>query len=191
MATKIRLARFGKKHQPSYRIVVSASRTKRDGKVIETLGFFNPSLLDIPKKEGHESLKIDLPRLNYWLGTGAQPTEAVTQLVNNTYEYKRYYKGKTAGEESENVPEIEPVGVSESETAEPAIVPAETNSSEKSKETVLTDTSAEPNKVEELVASEDTETSDKAVISEVSEVTDTTAESEITEPSDSADTPEV
>ena len=99
MATKIRLARFCKKHQPSYRIVVSASRTKRDGKVIETLGFFNPSLLELPKKDGHDSFKIDTERLNYWLGTGAQPTDAVSQLVNNTYEYKRYYKGKTAGEE--------------------------------------------------------------------------------------------
>ncbi len=133
MATKIRLARFGKKHQPSYRIVVSASRTKRDGKVIETLGFFNPGLLNLPEKAGHVPFKIDLTRLKYWIGTGAQPTEAVSQLVNNNYEYKRYYKGKTAGEE-----EPETVVPSEAEPSEIAVA------SETVDESVMTEKPAEP-----------------------------------------------
>lgn len=69
---KIRLTRTGASRQPSYRIVVCDERVKRDGKFIEIIGFHNPFL---PKTE------IDKKRLEYWIGEGAQMTEAVKRLL--------------------------------------------------------------------------------------------------------------
>jgi len=72
---KIRLKRAGKKRQPSYRIVLMNSTTKRDGYAIEELGFYNP----ITKK-----FKINLKRLLIRLKQGAQPTETVKNLLLKT-----------------------------------------------------------------------------------------------------------
>ena len=71
---KIKLTRFGKKHQPSYRIVISEARSKRDGKYIESLGFYNP--LSKQKK-----VKINKEKYQEWLNKGAQPTDTVRRLV--------------------------------------------------------------------------------------------------------------
>lgn len=71
---KIKLTRLGKKHQPSYRIVVAEARSKRNGKYIESLGFYNP--LTKPK-----TIKIDKKKYQEWLTKGAQPTETVRRLV--------------------------------------------------------------------------------------------------------------
>ena len=76
MATKIRLRRMGAKKAPFYRVVVADSRSPRDGRCIEEIGFFNPIA-----KEGAENLKIDAERALYWLGTGAQPSETVKSLL--------------------------------------------------------------------------------------------------------------
>jgi len=73
---KIKLTRRGKKHQPSYRIVVAEARSKRDGKYIESLGFYNPSTTPA-------GYKIDKKKYQEWLDKGAQPTEAVRRLVKN------------------------------------------------------------------------------------------------------------
>ena len=70
---KIRLARFGRKKRPFYRIVVTDSRRRRDSGWIESIGYYNP--LTEPK-----TVKIDMDRLNYWLGVGAQMTERVSKL---------------------------------------------------------------------------------------------------------------
>lgn len=74
---KIRLSRTGKKHQPTYRIVVSDARQKRDGKVIETIGFYNPQT-DPP------TTKINKVRYQHWIGQGAQPTQAVRKLAKKS-----------------------------------------------------------------------------------------------------------
>lgn len=71
---KIRLSRTGKRNAPSYRIVVMDSRAKRDGRVIEKLGFYDP-------KTKPTTVKLDRKRLDYWLSQGAQMTEAVKKLV--------------------------------------------------------------------------------------------------------------
>jgi small subunit ribosomal protein S16 len=71
---KIRLARFGKKGQPIYRIVVIESGKKRDGKYLEAIGFYNPNP-DPPL------IKIDKPRYLDWLKKGAQPTTTVANLA--------------------------------------------------------------------------------------------------------------
>ena len=71
---KIRLKRMGMKKKPFYRLVVTDSRTPRDGRFIEEIGYYNP--VSQPA-----DLKIDAERAKYWLGTGAQPTETVRSLL--------------------------------------------------------------------------------------------------------------
>lgn len=72
----IRLSRGGAKKRPFYHVVVTDSRNRRDGRYIERLGFFNPVAAgqQVP-------LKLDLARINYWLGVGAQPTDRAAQLI--------------------------------------------------------------------------------------------------------------
>lgn len=72
---KIRLRRVGAKKQPHYRIVVADSRSPRDGKSLETIGHYNPRT-DPP------TVEVDAERALYWLGTGAQPSEAVRQMLD-------------------------------------------------------------------------------------------------------------
>ena len=76
MAVKIRLARFGAKKRPYYRIVVADSRTARDGRAIEQVGTYNP--LTEPA-----TLKLDLEKVDKWLADGAQPTDTVARLIDN------------------------------------------------------------------------------------------------------------
>ncbi len=71
---KIRLARGGVKKNPYYRIVVSDVRSKRDGRYIERIGFYNPMV-----KENR--FNIDAERAKYWLSVGAQPTDRVRKLM--------------------------------------------------------------------------------------------------------------
>jgi small subunit ribosomal protein S16 len=71
---KIKLARFGKKNQPHYRIVVNEARSKRDGKYIALLGHYAP--VQEPK-----ILEIDLKAYQEWIAKGAQPTETVAALA--------------------------------------------------------------------------------------------------------------
>ncbi|MDE0709387.1 MAG: 30S ribosomal protein S16 [bacterium] len=74
MAVRIRLRRMGKKKQPTYRVVVADARSPRDGRIIESIGRYDP--------RGEPSLvEIDNERARYWLGTGAQPTERVQKLL--------------------------------------------------------------------------------------------------------------
>jgi len=72
----IRLSRGGAKKRPFYTIVVTGSRNRRDGRYIERLGFFNPIASG---KE--ERLNMNRERLQYWLNTGAQPSERVISLM--------------------------------------------------------------------------------------------------------------
>ena len=77
MAVKIRLKRMGKIRTPFYRIVVADSRTKRDGRVIEEIGTYNP-------KTEPSTISVISERAQYWLGVGAQPTEAVAAILKLT-----------------------------------------------------------------------------------------------------------
>jgi small subunit ribosomal protein S16 len=72
----IRLARGGAKKKPFYHITVSDSRNARDGRFIERIGFFNPAA-----RGNEERLRVDLERVNYWSGQGAQPSERVAALL--------------------------------------------------------------------------------------------------------------
>ena len=73
---KIRLARGGAKKQPFYHIVVTDSRSRRDGRNIERVGFFNPVA-----RGQDERLRVNQERVDHWVGQGAQLTERVSQLV--------------------------------------------------------------------------------------------------------------
>jgi len=77
MAMKIRLARGGSKKRPFYRIVAADSRMPRDGRFIEKLGTYNPLL----PKDSEERVKMDMERVQYWLGEGAQPTDRVSRFL--------------------------------------------------------------------------------------------------------------
>lgn len=72
----IRLARRGAKKRPFFNIVVADSRTSRDGRFIERLGYFNPIATG-----GETRLHLDAARLSYWLGQGAQTSERVASLI--------------------------------------------------------------------------------------------------------------
>jgi small subunit ribosomal protein S16 len=74
---KIRLSRGGAKKTPFYHIVVTDSRKARDGRKIERVGFFNPVA-----RGQEERLRVDLERVDYWTGTGAQVSERVKTLVS-------------------------------------------------------------------------------------------------------------
>ncbi|HQR51776.1 MAG TPA: 30S ribosomal protein S16 [Burkholderiales bacterium] len=72
----IRLARGGAKKRPFFNVVVADSRNARDGRFVERVGFYDPKA-----PEGRESLRIDLPRFEYWTGQGAKPSDTVQRLV--------------------------------------------------------------------------------------------------------------
>lgn len=76
MAVKLRMKRMGNTHRPYYRIVSVDERKKRDGRVIEQLGTYDPMAPDEARQ-----VKADLQRCAYWLSVGAQPSETVASLL--------------------------------------------------------------------------------------------------------------
>ena len=88
MATKIKLMRLGKMRAPYYRIVVADARTKRDGRVIETIGKYHP-------KEDPSFIEVNSERAQYWLGVGAQPTDPVAAIFRVTGDWQKF-KGEPA-----------------------------------------------------------------------------------------------
>ncbi|WP_439104475.1 30S ribosomal protein S16 [Celeribacter marinus] len=77
MAMKIRLARGGSKKRPFYRIVAADARMPRDGRYIEKLGTYNPLLA----KDNEERVQMNVERVKYWLGEGAQPTDRISRML--------------------------------------------------------------------------------------------------------------
>ncbi|QGU07721.1 30S ribosomal protein S16 [Corynebacterium occultum] len=82
MAVKIKLQRLGKIRTPHYRVVIADSRTRRDGKVIENIGVYEP-------KQNPSLIQIDSERAQYWLSVGAQPTEPVLALLKVTGDWQK------------------------------------------------------------------------------------------------------
>ena len=75
----IRLARGGAKKRPFYHVVVADSRSRRDGRYIERIGFFNPIA-----RGQEERLRLDLARVEHWIGHGAQATSRVAGLIKES-----------------------------------------------------------------------------------------------------------
>ena len=76
MAVRIRMKRLGRTHRPFYRICVMDARNKRDGQAIEEIGHYDPMVADKAAR-----VKIDLERVDYWVGVGAQPSDKVAVLI--------------------------------------------------------------------------------------------------------------
>ncbi len=87
MAVKIRMKRLGSKRNPFYRIVVADSRSPRDGRIIEQIGFYNP--VSEPKE-----LKIDEELALKWLGNGAQPSDTVRNLFSKEGIMQKFHDSK-------------------------------------------------------------------------------------------------
>ena len=100
MAVKIKLKRLGKKRNPQYRIVVADARNRRDGRAIEEIGLYHP-------KEEPSLIRVSSERAQYWLGVGAQPTEAVQRLLEITGDWQTY-KGLPGTEGTLRVAEPKP-----------------------------------------------------------------------------------
>ncbi|MCI1641939.1 MAG: 30S ribosomal protein S16 [Actinomyces sp.] len=89
MAVRIRLKRMGKIHAPFYRVVVVDSRKKRDGRVIEEVGVYDPT-------RDPSVIRIDSDRAQYWLSVGAQPSDQVRNLLVLTGDIAKFHGKKDA-----------------------------------------------------------------------------------------------
>ncbi|MEM7332467.1 MAG: 30S ribosomal protein S16 [Chloroflexota bacterium] len=115
---KIRLARTGKKGQPSYRVVVADVTAKRDGRVVERIGYYNP----LPDPIQY---KIQEDRALHWLSVGAQPTDAVKRLLDKQGTYDRLSRLNAGEEMAALVSEFTGVPVAEAVEAEAVAQAAE------------------------------------------------------------------
>jgi small subunit ribosomal protein S16 len=147
VATKIKLTRVGKMREPHYRVVVADSRTKRDGRAIETIGEYHP-------KNDPSVIRIDADRAAYWLGVGAQPTEAVTAILKVTGDWQKF-KG---------LPEPPPMKMAEPKPDKRALFDAALKDSEGEPSTSATTPrkKAAPRKAEPAEAATETAPADPA-----------------------------
>ena len=152
MAVKIKLKRMGKMRNAQYRIVVADARTKRDGRAIEEIGIYQP-------KEEPSLIRLDSDRAQYWLGVGAQPTEAVTVLLKITGDWQKF-KGLPGTEGTLRVaePKVDKKAVFEAAALDAANEPAKDATTPKKKAAKV----EEPVEVVEVV--EVTELADGAVV---------------------------
>ncbi|SPT75077.1 30S ribosomal protein S16 [Arcanobacterium haemolyticum] len=100
MAVKIRLKRMGKIREAHYRVVVVDSRKKRDGRVIEEIGYYNPNTQP-------STIDINSERAQYWIGVGAQPTESVLAQLKITGDWQAA-KGLEGGSTLKTVEKVDP-----------------------------------------------------------------------------------
>jgi len=115
---RIRLRRVGAKKQPSYRVVVADSRSPRDGRFIERLGWYNP-------RTDPSSFKIQEDRALYWLSVGAQPSDAVARLLKKMGTFEKLDRVKAGASIDEVLAEAAKVETPESEGEEPLPTEAE------------------------------------------------------------------
>jgi small subunit ribosomal protein S16 len=111
---RIRLRRMGKRHQPSYRVVVADSESPRDGRFIENIGFYNP-------RNEPPTIEIDAERARYWLSVGAQPSDPAARLLRKI----GVLGGAVPAEAALEKAAVEEAAVEEAEVAEAAPAEAE------------------------------------------------------------------
>ena len=112
MSLVIRMARAGTKKRPFYHIVLADSRSPRDGRFIERLGYYNPLL----KKDNAERLKLDLEKVRAWMKKGAQPSDRVMRFLDAAGVAKR----KTRNNPEKAVPRKERKAKAEEAAKAPA-----------------------------------------------------------------------
>ena len=93
MSVKIRLKRVGKKKAPSYRVVVADSRSPRDGRIIENIGWYNPLVEP-------SAIHIDEEKAIKWMNNGALPTESVESLLKRSGILERFEQAKLAAKQA-------------------------------------------------------------------------------------------
>lgn len=118
MAVRIRMKKMGRRHRPFYRICAADSRSPRDGRVLEELGTYDPSVSDVDAR-----VTLNGERVDYWLSVGAQPSEKVGVLI------KKYGTGGSRLEQNKTAREKLVMGRHPVEIRPPA-EPAEKASSE-------------------------------------------------------------
>jgi small subunit ribosomal protein S16 len=150
---RIRLRRVGAKKQPSYRVVVADSRSPRDGRFIERLGWYNPRT-DPP------SFKIEEGRALYWLSVGAQPSDAVARLLKKMGTFGKYERVKAGASMDEVLAEPAPVETPELVDDEPLPTEAEIAAEEPADEVDETDEADETDEVDEA---DETDEADEAL----------------------------
>ncbi len=154
---KIRLRRVGAKKQPSYRVVVADSRSPRDGRFIETIGFYNP-------RTEPPTVEIKEDRALYWLSQGAQPTDAVAGLLTRlgTVDRLARYKGgeslddllaEAAAAREQETPELQVEAEEIAEAAEAEVAEAEAEAEAKE---VVKSEEMEAEATEDVADSEET-----------------------------------
>jgi len=123
MATKIRLARGGSKKRPYYRIVVADIRSPRDGRFIEKVGSYDPML----PKDSEERVQLNVERIQYWLDTGAKPTDRVLRFLDAAGLMKREARNnpKKAEPGAKAKERLEAKRLAEEEAAAAAAEPSE------------------------------------------------------------------
>ena len=131
MAVRIRLKRLGRTHRPFYRVCTMDSRTPRNGKAIEELGFYDPMV-----KEKDARVRLNNERIAYWLSVGAKPTEKVQVLINKygpegthleaqTEAFERLKTNKPTAPPPEALPDLDPEPTVEEATADESSEPAD------------------------------------------------------------------
>ncbi|MGB4504298.1 MAG: 30S ribosomal protein S16 [Syntrophaceticus sp.] len=93
MATKIRLKRIGAKKNPAYRVVVADSRSPRDGRFIEEIGYYQPAADPVV-------IKIDEEKALYWLSNGAQASDTVRALLKKTGIWEKRHNNRAETDEA-------------------------------------------------------------------------------------------
>ena len=115
MSVKIRLSRIGAKKQPTYRVVVAEERSKRDGRIVEKLGHFDP-------RTEPPTIVLNEERTRYWLGVGARPTDALGVILRRAGISDQYVKVHAA-RKSKSEKAAEEAAKSAAPAAAPAAVP--------------------------------------------------------------------
>ena len=117
MAVRIRMKRLGRKHRPFYRVCVMDGRVQRDGKAIEEVGTYDPMVADKAKR-----VSLNMERIDYWVGVGAQPSHKVGVLIKkvkkNDFGTAKAPPALTPPKEEEKPAEEPAAEATEGETAE-------------------------------------------------------------------------
>lgn len=125
MSVTIRLARVGRKNLPAFKIVVSNTRDKRNGRFIDVIGHFNPSMKP-------ESFSYDKAKYEEWAKKGALPTETVKKLVAGEYKFEPYTRQNEGKEEAKK--EVKETKAESTETTEKTVESTEEAKTEEKEE---------------------------------------------------------
>jgi small subunit ribosomal protein S16 len=117
VAVKIRLARYGAKKQPTYRVVVADERKKRDGRIVEKLGHYDP-------RTDPATIVLNEERTKYWLGVGAQPTDALGPILKRAGITDKYVRQRAARKSKAAMAEEAAAKAAAPKAAKPAAAPA-------------------------------------------------------------------